>query len=498
MVRRIRDDFYYTSDRSVADGSPDFDPKTGGASAMNVDTKQVFRGLDKWNWGVETDPQVIARITAAGNGEPGPQGPKGDTGEKGEKGDTGNMGLMGPKGDKGDKGDQGEQGPMGPPGTSSGGYSSSLSPDSYGAAHANRTFAQMGMTQSQVDGAYPGLGAKVTDQIDWAALQFCIQQAGIQSKSVTLYGNYYINKTIDIPKDMYHLTIKGNFASIIAIDNSFPTFIKRGNPIDNGEANVMVNARYNIKDLLLSGHPNQIGIDLGPSYGSRYTDIIGDSLDTLIRLRFALRTVVDGCFSTNCLNPFICANGDWSGASTANSQSNHTTFVNCRVYMPASGEKAFQILACSGVRIQDCIIEGHRVTIGVDFDGLNSTVVKDFTLQNTHFECVNGATDVFIRFRINGGVGTIDKVFGQHASKFLDASSNSGSGHLTVSNVPWWVTKAGKAFSTDNLSLHFEHCDAFRSGTSALDLSMWDTTPPQEWGGLNSGYHKYTVKAIPR
>lgn len=490
MVFRVRDVYFYDSARALPDGRPDWNSPTTGALALNVDSGTVFRAETKQSW--EETTRDFFKNYMKGGGLQGEDGASayevavinGYTGSETEW-------LASLKGEKGDVG------PQGPPGTASGGYTSSLSPDSFGAIHEDKTFGQMGYSQGQVDEAYPNMGVKTTDKIDWAALQLTVIEAKKQAKAITLHGNYYVNKGVKIDLDHYNLTVKGNFCKINATAN-FDAFFFREQPVDNGQANVAVQARFDFKDIQFIGFPNQTALDLGPSYGSRYTDIIGDSINTVIRLRFALGTTVDGCYAINCKNPFISTIGNWQGATAANAQSNHSTFKKCRVYMPQDGEVGFGIYGVSGNVIDSCIIEGHKVTKGIDFDGMDSTVVKDLTIFNTHFECVNGADDTFIKVRFLGGVVTIDKVFGQHPSMFLDARSASGSGHVTVSNVPWWVAKNGKMFTTENLSLHFEHCDPFRSGTEALDLDLWTNTPPQEWGGINSGYHKYTVKPIPR
>ena len=134
---------------------------------------------------------------------------------------------------------------------------------------------------------------------------------------------------------------------------------------------------------------------------------------------------------------------------------------------------------------------------GINFDGKGATVVKDFTVENVHFECVNGATNAFLKVSILGGTVTVNKVFGQHASMFLDATSGSGLGFISIANVPWWVSKSGKFFKTSNISMHFDRNEAFRG----LNASMWEGTAPSSCmpiGTTGCGYHKYTFIDIPR
>jgi len=107
---------------------------------------------------------------------------------------------------------------------------------------------------------------------------------------------------------------------------------------------------------------------------------------------------------------------------------------------------------------------------------------------------VNGTTNAFIKVRLAGGTVTIDKVFGQYGSVFLDAYSTSGLGFVQISNVPWWVGKSGKFFTTSNVSLDFKYNEAFRG----INASMWNGVAPQLCGGSGCGYNRYTTTDIPR
>lgn len=343
---------------------------------------------------------------------------------------------------------------------------------------------------------------------DTAALQAAIASSKSTGKMIILAGTYKISNSILIDKDHKYLVIEGSFSRIVALNSNFDAFIKRINPTNNKEAlDVMTNSVFHIRNLVLKGFTNQVGLQMGPSYGSKYEQIWGDSLKTVIHLRFALRTVIDNSFAINCLNGFIADYGNWVDATDFNSQSNHTTITNCRVYFPENitGNVGFGFYSCSGGVVRDCIIEGFKANVGIDFDGKNSNVVKDFTINNIHFECTQGATTAFIKTRIAGGTVTIDKCYGQYPCLFLDSSSTSGLGFVQVSNVPWWVSKNGKLFTTSNVSLDFKYNEAFyddaytKDGNPGINPAYWTGTPPRLYGlNGNDGYHCYTVTRIPR
>ncbi len=57
------------------------------------------------------------------------------------------------------------------------GAGSDFTPEQYGAINANLTFSQKGISQDTINIKYPGIGATINDNIDWAAWQMAIRQA---------------------------------------------------------------------------------------------------------------------------------------------------------------------------------------------------------------------------------------------------------------------------------------------------------------------------------
>lgn len=326
---------------------------------------------------------------------------------------------------------------------------------------------------------------------DDLAINNAIKENATTKKPIYLSGNIGTG-LIWVAKENTRLAIIGY--GVKWTDKVGQGLLKRTMPVDNSDANLYIIARHSIEGVEFVGKSQGIAIDLGPSYMSTYRSLKFDSFAEAIHLRFALRTIIENCEAVNCINGFIADKGNWPGADNANSQSNQTTFEQCRAYMPPNGLVAFGVYAASGCVVRDCIIEGHIVSNGIDFDGQNSNVVKDFTIENVHFECVNGSTNAFIKVRLAGGTVTINKVFGQYGSLFLDAYSTSGLGFVQTSNVPWWVGKAGKMFRTSNISLDFKYNEAFRG----IGNAMWEGTAPTVCGGAGCGYNRYTYTDIPR
>lgn len=372
-------------------------------------------------------------------------------------------------------------------------------PEEFGAVRQNVTFAQLGISQSTINSKFPGIGATTSDYVDWAAWQMAVKAASTNGGSVKAKGGtYYIGpKSIKIEKYSKYFQIDGSYAKLIGTGTD-PIF-GRTSPNDNSDANVMVDLRCTFRNLILKGSNSQIGIDIGPSYGAYYQNILGETLKECIHLRFALRTTVDNCFATNCISGWIADRGNWPGSSNSNSQSNHTTFRSCRYF--GSGDVAIGVYAASGCVVEDCIIEGLSCRVGIDFNGQGSTVVKDFTVRNTHFECTNGATEAFIKVRMLGGLVTIDKVFGQYATILADIGATAGYVTAKISQVSYWVPKNSKFFNNAGaVGWILEYNESpLNTNTPSTTVPTWfNGTPVQNCGGPGCGSNRFTYIGIPR
>jgi hypothetical protein len=379
------------------------------------------------------------------------------------------------------------------------GSSSMISPEMFGAVNANQTFAQRGISQDTINSRYPGIGATINDNIDWAAWQMAVRQACLIGGGVHARGGTYFigSKPIVLEKLFRGIQIDGNMCKIIS--NGGTSIISRVTPVSNSEANQMVESKVTIQNIFLEGTSSQIGIDIGPTYGSLYQNIYCSGLAEAIHLRFGLRTIINNCFATYCNKGWVVDRGNWTGSSNSNSQSNHTTISNCRWF--GNGDVAIQIIACSGCVVRDCIIEGQSCRVGIEWDGQGSTVVKDGTVENCHFECSSGSTESFIKVRLHSGIITINKAYGQYASILVDAGATIGYLNVRVSNVPFWVMKVGKAFNNaGNCSWVFEGNDSpLYTNTPSTTVPTWFTgTSVSLCSNGGCGSNRFFYYSIPR
>ena len=334
------------------------------------------------------------------------------------------------------------------------------SPDLFGAIHQNKTFAQAGKDQAYINSNYPGFGFTTATMVDAAAWNKAVKQSISTGKMIIAHGTYWVNNdSIVFPKAFKKLKITGNWSLNVTGTNNSPVFT-RPRPTDNSDANVMIGAYVDIDGGYIGSYGipvNRIGIDLGPTYNSEYRHIVTEQLSEAIHLRFALNSGVAWCEALSCISGWTADMGNWPGAGTANSQSNVTSFDHCRFYADDNSNYAFGIYACSGVVLSNNIIEGFKVRAGIDFDALGATVVKSFNVYNTHFECVNGATEGAIKLRLSGGMAVIDGIFGQYASVMINAFNYGGASSVHLLHSVYWVPDpVKKYFVNSNCSWLFE------------------------------------------
>ena len=334
-----------------------------------------------------------------------------------------------------------------------------------------------------------------------------IAQAKSTGKAIYPFGTFKVSGELTVDLDHFNLCIVANRNAKIQVTTTNPiTIIKRRTPVNNAEAlNVGTFAKWDITGLTIEGNNNQIGIDCGAQYNANISGNYFDGLKRGIHAKFALWSKFKDNMYINCIDGCIVDIGDWADANNFNSQSNSCE-VTGRYYgnsasattgKLATGGVAFGFFGVSGCWLHDYIVEGLSVGTAVHFDGLGSTVVKDFTVERGHFECLNGFSVAAINLRILSGTITIDKAFGQYPAIFMKAECQTGLGNIVVKNVPYWVSKNGKYFNTTNISMHFDKNEAFRGINSAF----WEGTAPQPCmpiGSTGCGYHRYTFTDVGR
>ncbi|MDE2101687.1 MAG: hypothetical protein KGL39_30860, partial [Patescibacteria group bacterium] len=206
--------------------------------------------------------------------------------------------------------------------------------------------------------------------------------------------------------------------SVIAIFDRFPT--------DDADAQNMVSARVEIDGGFFTGN-NQVGqyaIRLGATYSSHINGAVLNNFDIALDLQFSLNARVTNvrCFrsTTYCVT---AREGQWSGATTNNSQSNAVVFENVRDYSLIGQIASFYIHGSDGVIIRNGICEGENPVQCILNNDDRAATVKSFKVDGLHVE--NTASNSIITIvGSGGGVMTFENIFNQTTPTFIDATAH--------------------------------------------------------------------------
>lgn len=234
---------------------------------------------------------------------------------------------------------------------------------------------------------------------------------------------------------------------------------------DQQEAMKRTASRYTIRDFA-SIQGGRKAIDLKATLNSTIQNcrMTGQS-EVGIDLRFCLMTRVQNVLVTNPVRKGIQVRcGDWPGATTSNSQSNHTVLDQCRVFCSVTTTEAFTVLNSGGVNIVDCISEGQPAdhdlflsarTDGDEERGANNSVVKSFMLSNFHVEHRLRKASIYVNMPPKATVDLRNiywnNPIGAPVIRYV-------SGQVNVSNIGWWNPDFRIHTRVANPHLNFDAC----------------------------------------
>jgi hypothetical protein len=367
----------------------------------------------------------------------------------------------------------------------------------FGAIGQNRTFAQEGYDQTYVDTNYAGTGATVNDNIDWAAMQMCINSG----KSIHIDVNLYINKSLNVSKTNYNLWIVGYNKTIYSGNKNAFSFFLRPTPLNLTEAETMAQAHYYIQGITLSGDTIQTGFDLGSGYGCTYQNIRCINLYAGIHLKFSLKTIIKDYIVTQCLHGVILDYYQQPWATRSTTASNTCSIISMQCYGSNTGTNiGCLLLAADGLHMIDITFEGFKMAYGVKIDQQGLTTSKKFIIDNVHFECTQGISGTaLIKSNMDGGFLDIRNLYGHQTARICDAES-LGPMIVSVTNVAWWVGVGGKFFMNKNCGWAFYNLsnnivDPGNINTS-IQAAFVNNAPyvvPTPTTGVVVGYNQFKV-----
>lgn len=299
------------------------------------------------------------------------------------------------------------------------------------------------------------------------------QSNGKNSRKVRFpQGNYYVNGTMVLPSKLgsgiYDIDLNGckivglSAATDYAIFQRLKTNmdIETYGSIQNSSGVEYLNDRVLIYNGNIYG-PNRnsgtIGIQIQCTYTSSISNINFSNLGTGLSLQFCLNTQIYSNMYTSCnYGSYLSTGvGFWSGATSSNSQCNVSTIKQDRHYCTYPSQAPIFIGGSSGVSVIDSIIEGGESVYGIHFSGMNSTVVKDFTVERLHLEVSDSGSNqgitgagIFIDSQAGGEVN-IHGLFSQYSYSTFNNEKNDYTGTTNATPGTYILSQSDGDFTTN-------------------------------------------------
>lgn len=286
----------------------------------------------------------------------------------------------------------------------SGGYPVSPNEAPIPAVNANTTFAGGGYSQGQIDAAYGGSFAVTTDNIDWAALQYTVNQSCNNGTPMCLRGNYFMgSKDITMPK-----IVTSNKFTIYGFSN-LVTFAggkgwTRTRPASLAESQTQQNTSMYFHHVRLAGSGAGTGFEPAANTNSIFENLFIEGFATGAIFRTTQNGNIISIDIRDCANGSIVRNEEALVGSEAQTQSNGTNMWHPRIRHSVSMTRGIQYFASYQGTIFGAQIEGNgSIQYGIFFDALGLTTVKNFDIFKPHFESTSGFTGAAIYVKMREG-----------------------------------------------------------------------------------------------
>lgn len=221
------------------------------------------------------------------------------------------------------------------------------------------------------------------------------------------------------------------------------TLLKRQCP-DQATADSWIGNRFDINNLKLLGAASwacDTGLRFDVSYGSSVSDCYFGNCEYGFEGRFNLMSTWQDIFFQNNWVGMYAGYGDWTGADSANSQSNVCTLTNTRGHgQPYAGTFTnFWISGSNSFHFINHISEGGAAAHGIYFEGtgnnVRTLVIDEAHVEVTHFRSFCANTN-------NGQYITFNKVYPQYRNIFGENPSGNQKSTYIMDFV-YWPTAGG-------------------------------------------------------
>ena len=379
------------------------------------------------------------------------------------------------------------------------------------------TLGSYGFTTAQLNTRYNGFGGSNTvttaDTYDTAAIKtaFNLMEGGYFFSLQFGQKEYYLTSTCYLPRrassttvreyDMYK--IEGNGAQMNVHSTVRNTSFDMWSRVINNQidAKIQVNTLFQISNLLFKGYqinaatPSvQNGIHLKCSYNSELNNLQFTHLNIGLHLRFCLGATVSRTMSIAVANEVIwvdagdnTVSGGWSGTtySAATSQSNSVEIYKPRHFCQFNTATSIKVSGCSGVVIDQPVIEGAQQSRGIWFDSLGVTAVKDFTVRRAHIETTFVNEAIYLQGG-NNSQTIIEGIFSQYNAVMVHSNCDYGGYNNTIVRDIAYITPAS-TFKSTGAGTGNQWLFEYARSVNPLDPARWTGTMPSSATWTASG-----------
>jgi hypothetical protein len=372
------------------------------------------------------------------------------------------------------------------------------------------TLGSYGFTTAQLNARYNIGGSNTvttSDTYDTAAIKFLfnLMELGYTFSVTFERKEYYLTSTCNLPRRFsstsereYELfQIEGNSAQMRVHSSQAATAFDMWSRVINnqGDALIQIGTLFILRNMLFRGAPScaQKGLHLKATYNSELSNLTFADLDVGLHLRFCLSATVSRCMAIGIVNEAINVDtgdpivpGGWPAGpgapainnnsyASATSQSNSVEIFKFRHFCQYNTATSIKVTGCSGVVINQPIIEGGQQSRGIWFDSKGVSAVKDLTIFRAHIETTFVNEAIFLQSGHNSQI-VVDGVFSQYNCVLVHCDSNTYSSYNTVlvRNINYITPATTFRSPGTNTQWVFEYARSF----DPLDPTNWTGTMP--------------------
>ena len=323
------------------------------------------------------------------------------------------------------------------------------------------------------------------DVTSWTLSDACWEQAlrtmegNLASKFITCHDNryYWFNQKHAITRTAatssnnrsYLFGIEGKGALMQNTSNVNGSLFYRIPASQNeadGISNNLIQYNYYFSNLTFKGIDNgttqDIGIELDSSYGSHFNNVQFSNFYIGTNILFGLQNLFVNCkWSDNYYKGIFLGDGNWTGATSPNSGSNSSIFINSKIRCAPGSLAGVHFVGSDGLYMIDTVWEGSATapnpTHHLWIDGKGATTNKIVKIDGVHIEqkCLRSNIRISTTPQTMTAVLTNMFIQGVNNAAFEADGNPSGTVQMWVSDIPdnssSWLLRSNGTNTTWNL-----------------------------------------------